>query len=117
MGSTMSIPELITTARLRLRPPAMRDAPAVLREYATDEAVTRFLLWRPHESLTDTEGFLSYATGGWSMTAPSELTWVLERREDGEDPTPLGMIAARGMFPGGHAVEVGYVLARRWWGQ
>ena len=54
----LGAPGVIETSRLRLRRPAASDAPAVFTRYASDPAVTRFLGWRTHESLSDTQLFL-----------------------------------------------------------
>jgi len=100
-------PSIIETRRLRLREPSLDDAPTIFERYAADPEVTRYMLWRPHEDVTETEEFLSLMVTNWRL-GEDHRPWVIER--DGE---LLGMI---GVTISGHAVEVGYVLARRHWG-
>jgi RimJ/RimL family protein N-acetyltransferase len=50
----MHPPEIIETERLRLRPPVPDDAPALFAAYTQDSVVTRYLMWRPYRSLTET---------------------------------------------------------------
>lgn len=105
----MSAPPIIETERLVLRPPRMEDAEAIFNSYASDEEVTRYLVWRPHTSIAETEEFL-----GRVVAFPedgSRLTWALTLRGD---DTLRGMIELR---PHGHKADVGYVLARPFWGR
>jgi RimJ/RimL family protein N-acetyltransferase len=103
------IPPVITTARLRLRLPSLEDAPAILTEYASDPEVTRFVRWRPHRSVAETDAFLVRTIA--AIEAGTEAQWVVERH--GVDRL-IGMIGFRLT---GHAAELGYVLARDCWGQ
>jgi ribosomal-protein-alanine N-acetyltransferase len=43
-------PETFQTARLILRPVTPNDRDAIFDTYAHDTEVTRFLVWRPHQS-------------------------------------------------------------------
>ncbi|MDQ3920456.1 MAG: GNAT family N-acetyltransferase [Acidobacteriota bacterium] len=105
----MSAPPIIETARLVLRPPRMSDAGAIFNSYAADEEVTRYLVWRPHTSIAETEEFLGRVVA--SLEDGSRLTWALTLHGD---DTPRGMIELR---PHGHKADVGYVLARPFWGR
>lgn len=103
-------PAEIRTRRLRLRRPSVRDARTIFESYATDEQVTRYLAWRPHRSVDDTREFLSQQETAWE-TGIGHRSWVIERAGDGR---LLGMIGAD---VGPRGVNVGYVLARAYWGQ
>ncbi|HYY93577.1 MAG TPA: GNAT family N-acetyltransferase [Pyrinomonadaceae bacterium] len=105
----MRAPPIIETARLVLRPPRLNDAEAIFNSYATDEEVTRYLVWRPHTSIAETEEFLSRVVA--FLEDGSRLTWALTLHGD---DTPRGMIELR---PHGHKADVGYVLARPFWGR
>jgi RimJ/RimL family protein N-acetyltransferase len=102
--------EHMTTDRLVLRPPTLADAEAIFRGYAQDPEVTRYLPWRPHQSVADTEEFLRGCIADWS--GDTKFQWVITRAADG---AVIGMLAAR--IEGGHRVSVGYVLARAEWGK
>jgi RimJ/RimL family protein N-acetyltransferase len=97
------------TERLRLRPPALSDAPDLFARYAQDPVVTRLLTWLPHDSLERTRAFVQCCLTG--IADGSVVPWVLTA---GDDDRPIGMIELR---PAGHRAELGYVLAREWWGR
>jgi len=105
----MQPPEIIETARLRLRPPQMEDAHAIFDQYAQDVAVTRHLTWRPHQDVEETKDFLRRCQSAWQDT--SAFPWVIIRKADSQ---LLGMVEIR---IDGHRVDLGYGIARRYWGQ
>ena len=47
----MRPPEVLETDRLRLRVPTLEDAPEIFLQYAQDPEVTKYLTWRPHQSI------------------------------------------------------------------
>ena len=53
------------------------DAPLIFTAYGQDEAVARFMTWRPHESVADTEAYGTAALAGTSRT------YLLRDRGDG----------------------------------
>jgi [ribosomal protein S5]-alanine N-acetyltransferase len=105
----MSLPTIIETERLVLRPPRMDDAGAVFNSYATDEDVARYVTWRPHTSIAETEEFLRRTLA--STENGTSLTWAITLRGD---DTLRGMIAVR---PHVYKADAGYVLARPFWGR
>jgi ribosomal-protein-alanine N-acetyltransferase len=106
----MTPPTSIETSRLRLRVPRVDDAPALFEAYATDPEVTRYLAWRPHTRVAETEWFLrNHCETGWAASGP--YPWMICLAETG---APVGMIDLR---PSGHSAEIGYALARRHWGR
>lgn len=100
-------PEVLCTERLILRRPRKSDAAAIFAEYAQDAEVTKYLIWRPHRDIKETEEFLAGCLGRWA--SGEELTWGLTQKDDDR---VIGMIACR---IHGHAADIGYVLARRYW--
>jgi ribosomal-protein-alanine N-acetyltransferase len=107
-ASVAVLPATFRTARLKLRPIAMKDSRAIFDTYAQDEEVARYLTWQPHQSLEDTQAFIADC-----LATPTTVTrtYVVTGREDG---------SIRGVFdlrhPAPHHMEFGYALARRWWG-
>jgi [ribosomal protein S5]-alanine N-acetyltransferase len=100
-------PNGFQTARLVLRPIAAGDAPAIFDGYAQDPEVTRFLTWRPHRVIAETDAYVAHC-----LSASVARTYVLmERRDD----TLLGALDLR--RPEAHRLSFGYVLARLAWGQ
>jgi ribosomal-protein-alanine N-acetyltransferase len=107
----MLLPETIDTPRLRLRKPVIEDASAVFEEYGTDPDVTRFLSWRPHETLKDALSAMLSRLACWETGA--EFSWVLTPL--GSPATVLGMISAvpdRNQW----RYSIGYVLGKKYWG-
>jgi RimJ/RimL family protein N-acetyltransferase len=104
----MKPPETIETERLRLRLPAMEDATAIFEQYAQDAEVTKYLVWRPHRSIEETQDFLRRCLSVWEQA--SAFPWVISRKSDGR---LIGMVEIR---PGSHKSDLGYVLAREFWG-
>ena len=105
----MNPPEIITTKRLLLRKPRMDDAPVIFETYAQDPEVTRYLVWKPHKSLRETEHFL-FACGEFWRTG-KDFAYVITLKEN---DTLIGMF---GLHPMGLKFEVGYALARPYWGK
>jgi RimJ/RimL family protein N-acetyltransferase len=105
----LKAPPAIETDRLRLRPPRLEDAGEIFARYAQDVEVTRYLTWRPQESVVSVQKFLRELLALREQEAV--LPWVVERRADGR---LLGVIDLRLQ---GSRAEIGYALARDAWGQ
>jgi len=105
----MQPPEIIETARLCLRPQQMEDAHAIFDQYAQDVAVTRYLTWRPHQDVEETKDFVRRCNAAWQDR--SAFPWAIIRKADSQ---LLGMIEIR---IDGHRVDLGYGIARQYWGQ
>lgn len=103
------LPDSLETARLILRPVARGDARAIFTGYAQDPEVVRFLIWRPHHALADTD---SYIADCLSTPADKSRSYALIAREGGQ---LLGNFALR--RPNLHRLDFGYVLARQYWGR
>ncbi len=104
----MKPPEIIETERLRLRPPAREDAAAIFEQYAQDAEVTKYLVWRPHRSIEETQDFLRRCLSVREQA--SAFPWVICRKSDGR---LIGMVEIR---LGSYKSDLGYVLAREFWG-
>jgi [ribosomal protein S5]-alanine N-acetyltransferase len=105
----MRFPEVVETSRLQLRRPQVEDAKAIFEAYAQDPAVTRYLVWRPHQSIRTTNEFIGQCLDRWS--ARSAFPYVITR----ESGAPaIGMLEVR---PEPFKATIGYVLARPYWGQ
>jgi RimJ/RimL family protein N-acetyltransferase len=103
------LPDGFETARLILRPVARGDAPAIFAGYAQDPEVVRYLMWRPHQKLAETEAYIAECLAA----APNKSrTYALMERTEGR---LLGAFALRRPEP--HRLDCGYVLARPSWGQ
>jgi ribosomal-protein-alanine N-acetyltransferase len=105
-----SIPEL-ATERLRLRAPLPQDAAAVLGIIG-DPEVTRYLNLPTFTTLTEAQEALERLQQ--RFTARDAIRWAIVLVEHNEMIGTVGLL--RFDFEHRHA-EVGYEIARRWWGR
>lgn len=107
-------PRVRQTKRLTLRPPVLADAEPIFTGYASDEEVTRYLVWRPHGSVEATRAFVKKCIEQWSAQSGEDTrTWVLCERE--RPQAPIGMISLR--LEASFKALAGYVLAKSYWGR
>ena len=103
------LPDTFETAGLLLRPVNFVDVDAIFEGYAQDGEVTRYLIWRPHRSRSETRAYVERC-----IATPSEVerTYMIVGRDH---------YVVRGAFAlrqrATHRLDCGYVLARRWWRQ
>jgi len=104
------LPDRLQTQRLLLRAPCAADAHLLFDAYTQDSEVARYMIWRPHVDVAETEAFIAACLEGWSagLRRPYVLAFHGNARQ------PIGMLEARLQ---GHTVDIGYVLARMHWGQ
>ncbi|MCX8072634.1 MAG: GNAT family N-acetyltransferase [Candidatus Binatia bacterium] len=97
------------TPRLRLRALVDADAPDVFA-YASDPCVTRFVEWSPHSSVEDSVAFIRQTQAVRRRGATFAVELVDGRRVIGTFELRI-----RSQIDG--VGEIGYVLARPYWGQ
>jgi [ribosomal protein S5]-alanine N-acetyltransferase len=105
-----SFPELITK-RLRLRAPSPRDASAVLAVVG-DPEVTRYHNVPTFTTLAEAQAALERLEQLYA--ARDAIRWAIELVEHSEMIGTVGLL--RFDFEHRHA-EIGYEIARRWWGR
>jgi RimJ/RimL family protein N-acetyltransferase len=103
------MPEQIETQRLVLRLPSMDDASAIFTGWTQDPEVTRYLTWRPHQRIEQTQEFIQGCISAWQ--GERRFPYVIPLKESGEI---IGMIDPRIQGP---KVGIGYVAARAHWGK
>lgn len=93
--------------RVKLRAPRPDDAEELFTRLTSDPEVSRYLSWLPHPDAGETRRVITelFNVGG-------ERTWLIQMRHTGE---VVGLCGWRRPEP--HSVELGYCLARGWWGQ
>ena len=104
----MKPPRTIKTRRLLLCAAKMNDARAIFETYASDSMVTRYLAWKEHKSIRETQAFLRYAQQAWRKG--TEYIWTMNLKTG-------GLIGGIGMRPGDSRVEIGYVTGKQYWGK
>jgi len=105
----MEMPENLSTDRLLLRMLRMEDARLIFDGWAQDPEVVRYLIWRPHQSIAETEEFVRSCILAWENQM--HFAYMITLKADGE---AIGMIDARIHPP---EMEIGYGLARVHWGK
>ena len=103
----MNAPETFQTERLLLRKPRMEDAPAIFEIYAQDSEVMRYLVWKPHKNIQETEQFLLACGQLWRTG--KDFAYAITLKDDGR------LIGMFGIHPMNFKIEVGYALARPYW--
>jgi len=105
----MKAQETIQTERLILRKPRIEDASAIFNGYAQDPDVTRYMTWKPHKKIQETEQFLSACMNLWREG--KDFAYAITLKENSQ---LIGMFA---VHPMNLKIEVGYGMARLFWGQ
>ena len=101
-------PDEIHTTRLLLRKPRATDASLMFTAYAQEPAVTRYLMWRPHANIAETEAVIDRFLTAWERQ--EGFCWFLFTNDTDE---MIGSIAAR---PENNGFNLGFLLARPHWG-
>ena len=101
---------VLQTERLISRKLRMDDAQAIFETYATDPLAARFMTWRVHRDVTETESFLATVLPLMEQGARQ----ILALFETTQPDRLIGLFEAR--FDA-HRMDVGYVLGRRYWGR
>lgn len=105
----MKYPGRIETERLVLRVPRLDDALAIFAGWTQDPEVTRYLTWRPHQRVQETEDFIQNCLFAWEHE--TRFPYVITLKERGE---VIGIIDPRIEGP---KVGIGYGAARAHWGK
>lgn len=103
------MPEEFETERLLLRKPRLEDVHAIFEGWAQDPEVARYLTWRLHERIEQTQEFVQSCIRAWE--GERRFPYMITLKETGQ---VIGMIDPRIEGP---KVGVGYVAARTHWGK
>lgn len=109
-----TLPLVIDTPRLRLRPPQESDAEGLF-PHVSDPQVAQYVTWAAHTSIEQTRQWLRDIKG--FITDGSSMVWLIEHAG-----IPIGCIGVHGITWALRAVrydraELGYWLGRSMWGQ
>lgn len=104
--------QTIETPRLILRRAVREDAQAMLRNWASDPEVTKFLTWPTHDSIDVTRTVLE----SWLAEYEKDnyYQWMIVLKEIGE---PIGSISVVRQNQRVEAAEIGYCMGGTWWHQ
>lgn len=102
----------IETERLILRRFNKNDAPAMFNNWAGDSEVTKFLQWKPHESVEESETILAEWIPQYENN--DYYVWAIVPKDLGE---PIGSIAVVDMDERSEKVHIGYCIGKNRWHQ
>lgn len=99
------------TPRLTLRRMTMHDADDVFA-YSKDPLVAEHVLWDAQTSVQDARAYLRYMLRQYRLNLPA--SWGIIHKED---KRLIGTIGFMSYSQDNNSAEVGYSLAREYWGQ
>lgn len=94
---------------LTMRLPVTSDAERIFQLYATDSDVTKYLAWKPHNNLSETNEFVQSRIQEWKEE--SRFTWCIES----DSSQLLGLISCKPQSDSSFSVS--YVIGRKFWRQ
>ncbi|MCH5208756.1 MAG: GNAT family N-acetyltransferase [Oscillospiraceae bacterium] len=100
----------LETERLILRRFIIEDVEAMYKNWASDNDVTKYLIWQTHSSIEVTKSIIEE----WVSSYGDEkfYQWAIELKEIGE---PIGSISVVHMNESAEMVHVGYCIGKTWW--
>lgn len=102
----------LETDRLILRKLEVDDAPAVYRNYASNDNVTKYLTWPTHASVADSYSYTNSVVQSYKSGRHYE--WAIVPRNFGE---VIGAISIVRMREKEDDVEIGYCIGEAFWHQ
>lgn len=104
----------LETERLILRQlTKATDAQAIFDNWASDPEVTKYLMWKPHESVEVTKKYFGDRIPRYEEK--DFYSWGIILKEYGDNP--VGTIAVVEKDDEIRMVHIGYALGRVWWNQ
>lgn len=100
--------QTIQTERLTLRKFTVDDTQAMFENWASDEKVTRYLTWCPHESPEITRQLIEIWCAAYEN--PNTYNWVMEYKG-----TPIGNISVVRLSEASEYAELGYCMGYAYW--
>lgn len=101
---------ILETKQLRLRPFRMEDATAMYQNWATDEDVTKYLSWAPHESIEVTNTILQEWVNKYA--SKDFYQWAITFKDEDEVIGCMGVVNQNEAI---NEVEIGYCITKKYW--
>lgn len=102
----------IETKRLVLRPFTREDAPAMYHNWASDEEVTKFLMWPVHKELSVSENVLTEWVENYSRK--DYYQWAIVFKENSNEPIG-SMTVINSIEEPIKMAHIGYCIGKKWW--
>lgn len=100
----------IETERLILRRFTINDAQDMFNNWASDDEVTKYLMWPSHKNVEVSTAYIDSMINGYSQ--PNTYDWGIELKELGQ---VIGSIAVVRCNDDVEYVHIGYCIGRQWW--
>ncbi len=104
--------QTLETSRLILRRFTLEDAQPMFEHWANDADVCKYMTWPPHGQVDTTRNLLERWVAEYENNAVYH--WVIEHKAAGHI---IGSIGAMQMNERNDCCEVGYCIAKAFWGQ
>lgn len=102
----------LETERLILRRFKVDDAKDVFKNYASSDAVTKYMTWDTHSSIDVTENYLESVVKNYKNN--KFFDWAIELKSKN---IVVGSIGAKNLNEEISKIEVGYCIGEEWWNQ
>lgn len=102
--------QTIETDRLILRKARPADAQFMFNNWASDDEVTKYLMWQSHKNLKESKERIDFLINNYKR--PDYYDWLIELKELGE---PIGSIGVVELKENVNAVHIGYCIGKKWW--
>ena len=102
----------LRTDRLILRRFVMDDAGAMYENWASEDAVTKYLTWATYESVDVARAVIADWIRGYERA--DFYQWAIELKELGQ---VIGSISVTAQDPAVAGCELGWCIGSRWWGR
>lgn len=99
----------LDTQRLRLEISRPAHAAGIFESYSSDPEVTRYLRWKPAQTIADSESAMEGRLS--RLESGLEWSWILVLKS--ED----AVIGSVSVWPRGSEAEIGFALAQNAWGR
>ena len=100
----------LETERLILRRFVIEDSAAMYKNWASDEDVTKYLIWPAHSSQEISKGVIEDWVNSYSNE--SFYQWAIVLKDKGE---PIGSISVVRMNEDISMAHIGYCIGKNWW--
>lgn len=103
--------EYLETDRLVLRRYKIEDAQAMYNNWASDDEVTKYLMWPTHKDVSISQSVLEDWISEYSKK--DSYHWAIVVKENGTEP--IGDIAVVSSNDTVKMAQIGYCIGRKWW--
>ena len=100
----------LETNRLILRKFNIDDGEVMFHNWASDNEVTKYLMWPAHKSLDISKEYIKSLISNYSD--PRTYDWGIELKEIGQVIGSIGVVRLNEEVGSAH---IGYCIGRRWW--